>query len=268
MNITKFKSISEEIRKSFILDIEKSLEKDPTMSLCDFKVKSHAQMIQLLAQSLYSKPYEEVKETILSNNKKEKNKYYIICSGTLSFCFKDENLLIKGDYFSSKVKKFNTDFNPTCFFIPDIAFGTFGFTDDEAFKISLFFAKKMGCFDYKENIFDLINNSDVILIDGLTSSFRFDSEWISEIVSDNVDLFFDFKESTKEEKSVFMADLETSLKPLLDSSIWHDELNGRFGIIETFFSFNDLCKAKRNEDNHSQWDASEFFVNHKISFFN
>lgn len=254
MNIKKFKNIAKEIRQSFIDDLNKSLSENPNASLADFKVKSHAQMMQTLSQAMYSKPYEEIKETILSQQEKETksiSQNYIIYSGTKGFCLNGKNLVSVGEYNSDIVNEFILFSSPKICYIPDFQFDEYGFTNNEAFEISFFIAEKMGYFSYHKTIFQDIDDAELILLDHIPMQYRLDGEWISEVVSENNDIFYDFKDYDKEQKESFMLDLETSLKPVLDHIVWHDEFDYNNNLIEIYLTFNDLCKATPTKN--SSW---------------
>jgi len=94
-------------------------------------------------------------------------------------------------------------------------------------------AKKMGYFKHDKTIFDLIEDSPKTFINGLSTTYILDGDWVERMNED-----YDY-----------------------DTTIWTIDISKGGNLYEFYFSFNELCNAQLI-------DQSWFIEDTEISFFN
>jgi len=192
--------------------------------------------LQIVCQSLFSAPYEEVlkthllaTDTLASTNTNDvcqvvilsygaenivalKGEYYVAsCRGTDSEICDEEiqnQALTLAKAFSTTVKLFA---------LPEIL------SDEWEYEDIIALAKKMGVFDYATTIFEMFEDDDnKIFLNGNDIAYRLNGEWETEM----------------------QEIVENGDEDPLEHTIWFTEYtNESFELYEHAFSFDDLCHA-------------------------
>jgi hypothetical protein len=233
--------MSYEITQEKLTKANKLLLKDLHNTLgIDKTVLSNNQLLQKLSQALFSKPYEELKETLLlveNKNLLEVPKVFLLyyskeivmtLNGAFykSTCLDDDNDLTEEifeqqAYDLAKHHKSSVDYA----YLPEIIT-----IKDDGFDYAdvILIAKEMGYFKYKKTIFELIqNDNSKVFIDGEHTHFKLDGEWESEMVSE--------------------WDGESDIS---SHTIWNTEVGDSksHNFREFYFSFKNLCDAYLKDD--------------------
>lgn len=234
------------------------------------KELSNNQLMEMLNQAFFSKPSEEIKNTILRESKmivdwgfdtydidtnKEVAKVQLLHYGF------EKIITLNGEYYKSLNLNSNneTTFNELKIIANELAKTNKSYVkevflpevldefdrEDENNIIQI--ASEMGYFDYPKTIFELIEEHKV-LINGEYSNFSLDDGWETEIATEYDDSLSD---------------------DIGDYVIWHPEIGfeKETNFKEFYFSYNDLCKAKKQSD--GSWLINEFGnkkIAHIISF--
>jgi phosphoribosyl-ATP pyrophosphohydrolase len=233
--------MSYELTQEKLTKANKLLLKDIHQSLgIDKSVLSNNQLLQKISQAFFSKPYEEAKETILTNNKN--NTEQSVAKVFLLHYSSEIVLTLNGQFYSATHTNLDNEItieeiqrqakelakNHNSFvdnaYLPEII------SEDDSFDYAdiVLLAESMGNFKYEQTLFDLIENeASKIFIDGEHSHYKLDSEWQTEIVSECEDN--DFEEYL----------------------IWHPEVgdNKSHNFKEFYFSFKNIAQAIKKEDN-------------------
>ena len=194
---------------------------------------SYNQCLQMLSQSLYSKPYEEIKATLFENTESD-NFVVVLKYGS------EKILTLNGEYVSQLNIGTEIEETENALFstaeslaiqhgtsvktvdIPEIL----GDEWDTHEVIDL--AEKMGYFQHKTTIFDLLEDHDNhILINGSKNYYRMDGDFVDEMINCYDD-------------------------DPLGTIVWHPELfNSEGEKLEFYISFEELCNATTKDG--KQW---------------
>lgn len=228
LDLNKFKEVSS--------NLHAMVQENPNMS--------RSQMLQALSQSLFSKPYEEVKETIL----KEDNTAIVnfLFSGQHFFIFVDKKCLYSGTeklsyenalrliQSNKKTKNWSDPKNKIHWSeIPHFIDGKGVYDDHERFgkptiKEIMTAAQMIGYFSRKSLINLLQTEASSVLIDGMHCPYLLNGDWEEEILEPDNDI---------------------------DMVIWHPEIAYQNSFYEWYFTLSDLANAVYDE-RYDQWIVS------------
>ena len=189
---------------------------------------SHMQSIQILSQALFSKPYEEIKETILKEQS-EKQKVIILADVGGSTIIYDENGWINGSspgtdmYLGEKAirkeaetlaNKLNAKLIEMQIPVADME----DYEDDDVFNRIQY----MNLFNPEDSLIFQLEKCDynMIIVNSMHCKYGLNSEWVSEVENDYHDC------------------------------IWSPEMKDDMGgFYEFFFSFEEICNSKKTGEN-------------------
>jgi hypothetical protein len=185
---------------------------------------NYNETLQMQTQSLFCKPYEEVKETILKE-KKEKLSIPVYC---LHYC--SEIIVICNDHFITQLN-LGTQSEISIDSLLSIAQNTASMNNSIVTNVHLpeilnedwenedvlLLAKKLGYTSDEQNIFIDLENHNKIFINNIHCPYGLNGEWESELNGNE--------------------DGE-------DMCVWYPEMQEGFDLYEFYFSFKDLCNAK------------------------
>lgn len=181
--------------------------------------KNYNQCLQLISQSFFSKSFEEIKKTLLNDNsKKNQNKVFLIhynnqillTLNNLYILDLNSNISINDIY--SEANKLAEDYSCLVnkIYLP-LLFGDQVTSADDILSLT----KKMGYFDNKETIFDLLNKNNIkIFVNDIHCPYTISEDWH--------DKCFDEGE---------------------EACIWFIEMQEGFEYYEFFITFKELCNA-------------------------
>lgn len=200
-------NINEQKFKKIAFDLHQAVKQNPNLS--------YGQILQTLSNSMFSKPYEESKETILKDYS-PLNIYS--CDGSFFVFNKNKKLIYKSskredhDFILKKInKKKITKLEEVTipFMLED---------DDVSSDYVLDIVEKMGYFKHEKTIFDEIETAESIFLNDNHIPYSLNGDWIGELESDP------------------------------ESAIWMPEYNRPSGFYEFFLDFNELCNAEKTGD--------------------
>lgn len=194
-----------------------------------------AKMLQMLSQSMFSKPYEEVKETIFE---KEISKTYILFHNESAYLLTKNNLIFldnelldkdklikKANAVSKKIIKIdNVIFNS----LPNVlASGEANDGKETTYKDAKFIAKLLGYFSKKTNLFNLVDDFSGFKINGSLFEYSISGDWFESVSNEGVDTCIWFIEFFDEDNNFY----------------------------EHYFSLREICEAVSHDN--KVWDIKE-----------
>jgi hypothetical protein len=212
---------------------------------------------QIASQSLFSKPYEEIKETVLKTNGYDKDKVHLLIYGHQNILtFNGQYFISTGDVpMSSKdilartselAELHNVDYKVVN--LPQILDHENCENDD-----IIHVANQMGYFNYDHTIFDLIEDADTtIIIDGEFSSGSLNDDWEGELANTSHEYF----ENVSENGGI----LDNSH---LNENIWSPVL---LDGTELNVTFKELCDARHVPEDDHTWRFSTELGQLLVSF--
>jgi hypothetical protein len=225
----------------------KALLKDLHLSLgIDKSVLSNNQLLQKLSQAFFSKPFEEVQKTILSE-KKELNLIWDNVNRYKMFLISYDNellLVINGELETGTYIHVGDDKEQSHEKVTEIAQEKAKELNSFITKIKLpsilgdewnyneivNLAEKMGYFKYQTTLFELIDsNTTKNFIDGEYVPFSLDGEWEEKMIGEHEE----YPEDEIGECFIWNAEVGTNKSP---------------DFKEYFFTFNDICNAVLCDD--------------------
>jgi hypothetical protein len=243
MNITQDKI------KSSALALETLLAKKKITQEQGTPVKFN-QCLQLICQSLYSKPYEEIIKTLsdpLIVIEKTHSRVHILHYGN------EEVITVDGDYVSSRCVGTDMEVSADAFasqaehlaiskgvsvdriYLPCILAEDY---DSDDCIIAL--ADRMGYFDYGTSLFDAIENLDgKVFIDDRYCEYGLNADWM-----DALEQVRDDSEGDEEE--------------INDATVMYIETQHGMDMYEYAVSFDEMCKAKPINAQLTEWVIPQF----------
>lgn len=213
--------------------------KSTNSKLFDF-IKNHegelkqSQLLQYLSQALYSKPYEELKET-LPNEKMETvyilshgSAFYFAYKSTLTFLvdFQAASKDVLEKSVLTKIKNKKVLFKH--YTLPFLnRHGEVVENDKSNFNDALYLATIMGFINKKITLLDVLDESSLFSINGEVFKYSIDGDWFDKVESEGI-----------------------------DAVIWHIDFHtSNFEYFEYFFTLKDILEAEQISE--TSWRINE-----------
>lgn len=214
---------------------------------------THSQMLQMLSQAIYSKPYEEIEKTLFEKKLKEVllfecNGTYFVFVGKKCIFISDEHISTETIIKKVRKEKGMAEFNekivshPIPFVIAGKSVEDYvednNLTAEEEKSLKpktsqvLKIAKQLGYF--KKNLVSVLENAEKIFVNGMLSDHH---------LSD--DIYAKVSEEGEE------------------ACIWYPEMNVENEYFEFFFTLKELSEAEYNSKDNV-WYVTQKYGNEKI----
>lgn len=189
---------------------------------------SHMQSIQILSQALFSKPYEEIKETLFKEKEEKQEVIVLVEAGSATILY-DENGWVSGDYpgtdmcigekaFKKEAEIFASKLGAKLVEMQIPVADMEHYEDTDVFNRIQY----MNLFNPEDSlIFQLTKcDFDMIIVNNMYCKFGISSDWINEVENGGY-----------------------------HNPIWLPEMkDGMGGFYEFFFSFEEICNAKKTDE--------------------
>lgn len=190
---------------------------------------SHMQSIQILSQTLFSKPYEEIKETILKEEDSTKQNVVILAHVGSSTIIYDENGWVNGSYpgtdmcvgekaISQEAGKLANKLDAKLIEVQIPIADIEHYEDTDVFNRIQY----MNLFNPEDSLIFQLAKCDfnMIVVNSMHCKYGLNGDWVTDVEND------------------------------YHNSIWSPEMKDDMGgFYEFFFSFEEICNAKKTGDN-------------------
>jgi hypothetical protein len=240
------------------LNLNEDKFKDITANLLDSVTNhkgeiTHSQMLQMLSQAIYSKPYEEIEKTLFE--KKSKEVLLLECNGSY-FVFVGKKCILTSDKFipattiikkvrkEKGMSKFNEKivFHPIPFVLDGKSVKDYSednnLTAEEENTLKpktsqvLKTAKQLGYF--KKNLVSVLENAEKIFVNGMLSNYHLSDDIYAKVSEEGE-----------------------------NACIWFPEMNVEDEYFEFFFTLKELSEAEYNSKDNV-WYVTQKYNNEEV----
>lgn len=189
---------------------------------------SHMQSIQILSQALFSKPYEEIKETLFKEKEEKQEVIVLVEAGSATILY-DENGWVSGDYpgtdmcigekaFKKEAETLANKLNAKLIQMQIPVADMEDYEDDDVFNRIQY----MNLFHPEDSLIFQLAKCDfnMIVVNSMHCKNGLNSDWVTDVEND------------------------------YHNCIWYPEMKDDMGgFYEFFFSFEEICNSKKTGEN-------------------
>ena len=189
---------------------------------------SHMQSIQILSQALFSKPYEEIKETLFKEKEEKQEVIVLVEAGSATILY-DENGWVSGDYpgtdmcigekaFKKEAETLANKLNAKPIQMQIPVADMEDYEDDDVFNRIQY----MNLFHPEDSLIFQLAKCDfnMIVVNSMHCKNGLNSDWVTDVEND------------------------------YHNCIWYPEMKDDMGgFYEFFFSFEEICNSKKTGEN-------------------